>query len=69
MIFVLTHAIVCVHWNVTERGAYEVTNTSGMSAEQVLAAVEALEAKAPEINARFGNGGIGGAKFKLADIV
>ncbi len=51
-----------------ERGVYSVTETSGLSANQVLAAVEALEAQAPEINARSGTGGIG-TKFKLADVV
>lgn len=51
-----------------ERGVYEVRPTSGMSKTQVLAVIEELEAAAPAINAKIG-GGIGGDKFKLADIV
>lgn len=47
---------------------YEVRPTAGMSEAQVLAVVEELEAAAPKINAKVG-GGIGGNKFKLADII
>lgn len=51
-----------------ERGVYEVRPTAGMSESQVLGVVEQLEAAAPTINSKVG-GGIGGVKFKLADIV
>lgn len=43
-------------------------DTTGMSSEQVVSVVEALEAQAAAVNARSGGGGIG-SKFKLADIV
>lgn len=39
-----------------------------MSTEQVLAELQALEAVAPQINARVGTG-IGGDTFRLADII
>lgn len=52
-----------------ERGVYETRSTSGMSADQVLAQVEHLEAAAESINAKSTGGGIGGSEFKIADIV
>lgn len=51
-----------------DRGVYEVRPTSGLSSGDVLAIVEKLEAAAPAINAKAGVG-VGGEKFKLADIV
>lgn len=50
------------------RGVYEVQSTSDKSADQVLAVVQELEAAAPAINNR-NTGGIGGDKFKIADVV
>lgn len=50
------------------RGVMEVRPTSGMSSDKVLDIVQQLEAVAPAINAKVGVG-IGGDKFKLADIV
>ncbi|CDF39649.1 NADH:ubiquinone oxidoreductase B8 subunit [Chondrus crispus] len=51
-----------------ERGVYEVRDVTGLSEAQVLGVVQELEAAAPHINSTVG-GGIGGNKFKLADIV
>lgn len=58
----------CYRRHYTDRGVYDVRATPGMSADQVLTQVEQLENAAPSVNASIG-GGVGGSKFKLADII
>lgn len=66
VLHVLTFFFFCCE--TLARGVYEVQSTSDKSADQVLAVVQELEAAAPAINNR-NTGGIGGDKFKIADVV
>ena len=53
----------------TDRGVYNVTQTSGMSTEQVLTALRDLEAKAFTETGSKMHGGLGGSKFRIANII
>lgn len=51
-----------------DRGVYEVKETANLNSTQVLSVVKELEEAAAEINSKVGFG-IGGKKFKLAEII
>lgn len=59
----MVYLLRCTGLLATDRGVYGMQKTENLSASEVLGAVEALEAQAPAVNAKYGKGGLGVGAF------